>query len=173
MKTSLEPGTHPQLCPFLALPPSPEQPLRLFLFRCVWGTHGQEPQVGNCWGLPGSGEGTGAVPQLAQAGTCHSFQSTSGRLRRGFSPALYKILAISLPFPFLLGPVIPPFLPHTDTSPGHRKGGTGARQTGLCSQASWSETQRSWPPGLILSPDPWRTDRIYQRSRFCHRGGET
>lgn len=113
VKTSLEPGTPPQLCPFLALPTPPRQPLHFFLLRCVWGTHGQEPQVGHCWGLPGSGEGTGAVPHLAQAGTCHSFRSTSGSPRRGFSPVLYKILVpflypslsywvlVSLPLPHL------------------------------------------------------------------------
>lgn len=70
---------------------------------------------GRCWGLPGSGEGMGAVLGSAQAGTRHSFGT-----RKGFSPVLHRNLVISPPSPFLLGLVLI-FTPlHTYTSPGHR-----------------------------------------------------
>lgn len=82
------------------------------------GRRGQGPGVVGCGedvgGLLGSGEGTGAVLCSAQAGTCHSFEYTSDPPRRGFSPVLHKILAISPPFPFLLGLTVPIFTPlHT------------------------------------------------------------
>lgn len=125
--------------------------------------------MGHRWGLPGSGEGTGAVSHLAQAGTCHSFRSTSGPPRRGFFPLLYKLLAVSPPFPFLLGCVSPPFasLAHTHLL---AQGDTGAGRTGICS-VSLVPRHRNWLQGHLLSAEPWRTDRIYQRKRWGDTGG--
>lgn len=127
----------------------------------TWGCGGG----GRCWGLPGSGEGMGAVLGSAQAGTRHSFST-----RRGFSPVLHNNLATSPPSPFLLGLVLTFTRLHTYTSPGHR--GRHRRKTawGLLSHLFRAETQRSLPPGLIHCADTWRTDRICPRQWRCHRG---
>lgn len=114
-----------------------------------------------------------AVPLLAPAGTCHSFQSTSSPPRRGFSSVLHKILAISPPFPFLLDPVIPTFtsLAPTFLLDAERET-TGGRQTGCALSLTGTETQRNWPQGPVLLADPCRTDRICQRKMLPQRWGD-